>query len=175
MKPKTLVHKSTYFYQLRHKGSKGGYFQSVKVVIQKFSRFKVSEFTTLSHYSTCTWCCSLMSLVSFHTPCKHKKTYDVDLKLLSGVIERQPVAWHGLRITNPSNHKTVRIMNKSSHRRCSIKEAVLKNFAIFTGKRLRLSFILIKLQATRLATLLKRNSSKGIFLWIMQNFTEQLF
>ena len=37
---------------------------------------------------------------------------------------------------------------RSSHWRCSIKEGVLKNFAIFTGKHLRQSLLLIKLQAT---------------------------
>ena len=36
-------------------------------------------------------------------------------------------------------------LTRSSHRRCSIKKAVLKNFAIFTGKHLRWSFFLIKL------------------------------
>ena len=30
--------------------------------------------------------------------------------------------------------------DKSSHRKCSTKEAVLKNFAIFTGKLLRSLF-----------------------------------
>ena len=38
---------------------------------------------------------------------------------------------------------------RSSHWRCSIKEDVLKNFAIFTRKHLRQSLLLIKLQATR--------------------------
>ena len=38
---------------------------------------------------------------------------------------------------------------KSSHQRCSIKKAVLKNFAIFTRKRLYWSLSLIKLQAAR--------------------------
>ena len=36
-------------------------------------------------------------------------------------------------------------LTRSSHQRCSIKKAVLKNFAIFTGKHLRWSFFLIKL------------------------------
>ena len=37
---------------------------------------------------------------------------------------------------------------RSSHWRCSIKEGVLKIFALFTGKHLRQSLFLIKLQAT---------------------------
>ena len=40
--------------------------------------------------------------------------------------------------------------------------------AIFTGKHLCWSLFLIKLQASRLATLLKRDSDTGIFLWILQ-------
>ena len=49
-------------------------------------------------------------------------------------------------------------MTKRSRRRCSIKKAVLKNFAIFTGKHL---CRLIKL---------KRHFNKGVFLWILRNF-----
>ena len=41
---------------------------------------------------------------------------------------------------------------RSSHWRCSIKEGVLKIFALFTGKHLRQSLFLIKLQATPFST-----------------------
>ena len=54
--------------------------------------------------------------------------------------------------------------------RCSIKRAVLKNFATFTGKQLCWSLFLIKLQALRSATLLKRDSKTGVLLWIFRNF-----
>ena len=55
---------------------------------------------------------------------------------------------------------------RSSHQRCSIK-AVLKNFTIFTTrKHLGWSLFLIKLQTLRPATLLKRDSNTGVFLWI---------
>ena len=37
--------------------------------------------------------------------------------------------------------------SKSSHRRCSVKKGVLRNFAKFTGKHLCQSLFLIKLQA----------------------------
>ena len=37
--------------------------------------------------------------------------------------------------------------NRSSHQKCSIAKAALKNLAIFTGKHLRCSLFLIKLQA----------------------------
>ena len=51
-----------------------------------------------------------------------------------------------------------------------IKKAALKNFAIFTGKQLCWSLFLIKLQAFRLATLLKRDSNTGVFLCILRSF-----
>ena len=46
----------------------------------------------------------------------------------------------------------------------------LKNFAIFTGKHLCWSLF-----AWRSATLLKRHSNTGVFLWILGNFWEHLF
>ena len=52
----------------------------------------------------------------------------------------------------------------NSHRRCSIKTAVLKNVAIFTGRHLCWSLFLKKLQTSRSATLLKRDSNTGVFL-----------
>ena len=63
---------------------------------------------------------------------------------------------------------------RSSHQRCSIKKAVLKNFAIFTGKHLCRSLFLIKSQDWRPTALLKRDSSTGVFLWILQNLQEHL-
>ena len=62
-----------------------------------------------------------------------------------------------------------------SQRRCSIKRAILKHFAIFMGKHFCWSLFLIKLQTFRPATLLKRNSNAVAFLWILRNFKEHLF
>ena len=62
---------------------------------------------------------------------------------------------------------------KQGRSNCSqlfLKIGVLKNFAIFTGKHLCSSLILINLQARRSATLLKRHSKTGDFLWISRNF-----
>ena len=59
---------------------------------------------------------------------------------------------------------------RSSHRRCFIKKAVLKNFAIFTWKHLCLSLCLIKLHPFRSVTLLKRNSNSCVFLCLLRNF-----
>ena len=39
------------------------------------------------------------------------------------------------------------VLNRNSHRRCSVKKDVLKNFEKFTGKHLRQSLILVTLQA----------------------------
>ena len=46
----------------------------------------------------------------------------------------------------------------------------LKNFAIFTGKHLCWGLFLIKLPAFSSATLLKKVSNTGVFLWILRNF-----
>ena len=51
---------------------------------------------------------------------------------------------------------------RSIHERCFIKKAVLKKFAMFTGKDLCLSLFLIQF-------LWKRDSDTGVFLWILQN------
>ena len=64
--------------------------------------------------------------------------------------------------------------HKSSHRRCSIEKAVLKKFETFSGKRLCWSHFLIKLHVWGPATLLKRESNKGVFLWILGHFKEDL-
>ena len=53
---------------------------------------------------------------------------------------------------------------RSSHGRCSIKMAVLKIFAISTGKHLCRSLFLIKFQAFR-----------PVFLWILRKFQEHTF
>ena len=55
------------------------------------------------------------------------------------------------------------------------KIGALKIFAIYTRKHLCWSLFLIKLHAWRLATLLKRDSKTGVFLWILQNFKEHIF
>ena len=45
---------------------------------------------------------------------------------------------------------------RSSHQRCSLWKGVLRNFAKFTGKRLRQSLFINKLAGLRPATLLKK-------------------
>ena len=55
------------------------------------------------------------------------------------------------------------------------KIIILKNLPIFLRKHICWSLLLTKLQAWRRTTLLKRDSSAGIFMRILQNFSEQLF
>ena len=73
---------------------------------------------------------------------------------------------------------------RSSHQRCSVKKVALKNFANFTGKHVCWCHFLIKLQAWRPATLLKREFQHKCFpvkltnflrTPILKNICEQLF
>ena len=57
----------------------------------------------------------------------------------------------------------------------SFKVGVLKNFANFTGKHLCWRLFLIKLQAFRPATLLKRDSNTGVFQKICKIFKNIFF
>ena len=65
-------------------------------------------------------------------------------------------------------------INWSSLQGCSIKK-LFKNFAVFTEKQLYRSLFLIKLQAFRAATLLKRDFNKGASLWILQKSKNTYF
>ena len=59
--------------------------------------------------------------------------------------------------------------NRSSHRRCSLKTAVLKNFAIFTGKRLCWSFF-NKVVGQKARNFIKKRLQHRCFLWILRKF-----
>ena len=59
---------------------------------------------------------------------------------------------------------------RSSHQRCSVRKGVLTNFAKFTGKHLCLSLFFNKVAGLWPATLLKKRSGTGVFLWILRNF-----
>ena len=65
--------------------------------------------------------------------------------------------------------------SKSSRSQIVFKIGVLKNFINFIGKYIYWNLFLIKLQAWRPATLLKRDSNTGVFLWNLQNFSEHFF
>ena len=61
-------------------------------------------------------------------------------------------------------------VSRSNRSQMFSKIGVLDNFASFTRKQLRWSLFLIKLQTFRHATLLKRDSKIGVFLWNLRNF-----
>ena len=52
---------------------------------------------------------------------------------------------------------------KNTHRKCSVNQGALKNFANFTGKHLFWDLFLIKLQAFRTATSLKETQGLQLF------------
>ena len=52
---------------------------------------------------------------------------------------------------------------------------VLKYFAVLAEKHLRSGLFLIKFQTFRSASFLRRDCSTGVFLWILRDFSEQLF
>ena len=64
--------------------------------------------------------------------------------------------------------KTKIFLWKFIHWWCFLNKFFCKTLLLFTGKHLCWSLFLIKLQASRLATLLKRDSYTGVFLWILQ-------
>ena len=56
----------------------------------------------------------------------------------------------------------------------SYKVAVLKNFTKFIGKDVFQSLFLNKIASLRAQTYLKQDCNTGVFLWILQNFKENL-
>ena len=68
------------------------------------------------------------------------------------------------------DQKALSLNFKGSPSQMFFKIDVLKNFVIFTGKHLCWSYFLIKLQASRPATLFKRDCNTGVLLWILRNF-----
>ena len=60
-----------------------------------------------------------------------------------------------------------------SHRRSSLWKDVLGNFPKFTWKQLCQSLFLNKVAVLSMQLYLKRDSAKGVFLWILRNFLEQ--
>ena len=55
------------------------------------------------------------------------------------------------------------------------KKDAIKSFSIVTGKHLRSSLFLIKVQVFKLAISLKRNSNTGVFKWICEIFQISFF
>ena len=71
---------------------------------------------------------------------------------------------------------TLTILTKPSEQNSEAAAGgVLKIFSNFTGKHLCWSLFFTKFQAFRHATLLKRDSYTGVFLWNLRNSKEHLF
>ena len=70
-------------------------------------------------------------------------------------------------------------MYRSSHQGCSLKKVFLKHFTKCTGKQiywnLFFNYFLIKIQTLGLQLYWKRDSNKGVFLWILWNFKNTFF
>ena len=73
------------------------------------------------------------------------------------------------------DQKTLSWNFKSSRSQMFFKIGALKNFAMFTGKRLCWIYFFIKLQGWGPAILLKRDSNTCVLLLILRNFEEHLF
>ena len=88
---------------------------------------------------------------------------------------RKPIE---LRADTSSQEEILTVRGSNCRSSCSqifVKISVLKNFEIFTGKHLCWIIFLRKLQALKPASLLKGDPNTGVFVWILQNFYEQLF
>ena len=114
-----------------------------------------------------------MKLVSSYTPPPKKQKISVFLMFSRGIERDQ---WYEMCQSIKLSHsklpncafqlRLIIIINRSSHRRCSVKKTVLNNFAIFTRKHL----CLIKLRAFWSATLLKKRLWHRCFLVKLAKF-----
>ena len=77
-----------------------------------------------------------------------------------------------IQCVNPVSLLLTLNMYRSSRWQMFFKIGTLKYFVIFTGKQLCWSLFLINLQTWRPATLLKKDSNRGFFLWHLE---EHLF
>ena len=65
-------------------------------------------------------------------------------------------------------------INRSSRPQVFCKKSALKNFVTFTGKYTCRSLFFDKVIGSKSETLLERDSSTGVSLWILQKFSEYL-
>ena len=66
-------------------------------------------------------------------------------------------------------------LDRSSHRRCSVRKGVLRNFAKFTGKRLCQGLFFNKVAGLRPATLLKKRLWRRCFPMNFAKFLKTTF
>ena len=97
---------------------------------------------------------------------KHPKENSLNLE---EDLWRRPIE---LRVEVSTQEEILTVRSRNCRSSCSqivIKISVDKNFAIFTGKHLCWSPFLRRLQVLKRASLLKGDSDKGVFLWILRN------
>ena len=108
-----------------------------------------------------------------------KVTLEIWLKLIYFLVQWQlrwcKCTWNTFFIASLEwmifhDQKALSLNFKGSPSQMFFKIDVLKNFVIFTGKHLCWSYFLIKLQASRPATLFKRDCNTGVLLWLLRNF-----
>ena len=102
----------------------------------------------------------MRSLLPYAVHCIMTTTFSQGISMMLTTI-----LWPGETILIVICFMTVSVTTfRSSHRRCSVRNCVLRNFVKFTGKRLCQSLSFNKLQA-----------SLSIFQWILRNFKQHLF
>ena len=78
------------------------------------------------------------------------------------IVETRKLSWVKIKLSLIVKWREL-VFYRRSHQRCSIKKALLKNIAIFTGKHLCWSLFLIKLEDLRACNFIKRETSPQVF------------
>ena len=113
-------------------------------------------------------CHSLYHLLSLVVTHCHSLSLVVPL-----VVTRCTTRCHSLSLVVPL--VVTRCTTRLPFYKRPFKIDVCKNCAIFTGKHLRWSLFVIKLQACKPVNLLERDSSTSVFLWILLMFKNSFF
>ena len=128
-----------------------------------------NDWQLLSEFSSSIFCKFITSIFLGYSPVLWAKSYGQ----LGYLIEKQ------------IKMLIQQAVYRSSHQRCSIKNGVLKNFAKLAGKHLCKSLFFNevagrehlcqslffnKVATLKAATLLKKYSGTGVFLWLLRNF-----
>ena len=126
-----------------------------------------------------TCCHSLYHSLSLDVPLVCLFIYDLNINLFKQININQmfdkiqvmlmmKMSISNNRISWLKNSKCSQWIIRSSHRRSSIKKLLFKIYQYSLENACVLS-LLIKLMAFRSATLFKRDSNTGVFLWILRN------
>ena len=103
---------------------------------------------------------------SFFYPCLGK----IDLKIIRDLDFILNIHKHTFIILWIFLFSETLLMDRSSREDVFCEKSVLKNFAKFTGKHVRLSLFFNKVAGLLPATLLKKRLWHRCFLWILRNF-----